>query len=91
MTYEAPKRFTAVNDVTGALIKSKSDNQDAYSTGYDILKSGNVSKEQPETKFPVTVQISKEDLGTINNISLEMKISKEKVIEWIVFLYLHGN
>lgn len=33
--FEAPKRYTAINDVTGALIISKADAQDAYAHGYD--------------------------------------------------------
>lgn len=37
MTYEAPKRYTATNDVTGDLIKSKSGNQEAYSDGWDRI------------------------------------------------------
>ena len=84
MEYEAPKRFTAVNDVTGALIKSKSDNQDAYSTGYDILKSGNVSKEQPETKFPITIQLTKSDFNAVKYLAEQEDISVEKFIECLV-------
>lgn len=84
MTYEAPKRFTAVNDVTGALIKSKSDNQGAYSTGYDILKSGNVSKDQPETKFPITIQLTKSDFNEVKYLAEQEDISVEKFIECLV-------
>ena len=84
MTYEAPKRFTAVNDVTGALIKSKSDNQGAYSTGYDILKSGNISKEQPETKFPITIQLTKSDFNEVKYLAEQEDISVEKFIECLV-------
>ena len=84
MEYEAPKRFTAVNDVTGALIKSKSDNQGAYSTGYDILKSGNVSKEQPETKFPITIQLTKSDFNEVKYLAEQEDISVEKFIECLV-------
>lgn len=84
MAYEAPKRFTAVNDVTGALIKSKSDNQGAYSTGYDILKSGNISKEQPETKFPITIQLTKSDFNEVKYLAEQEDISVEKFIECLV-------
>lgn len=84
MTYEAPKRFTAVNDITGALIKSKSDNQDAYSKGYDILINGNISKEQPETKFPITIRLSRVDLDNIKNIADRYNLSVQDYIENIL-------
>ena len=32
-----PKRFTATNDVTGALIKTKADNQDAFAEGWERI------------------------------------------------------
>ena len=88
MEYEAPKRFTAVNDVTGALIKSKSDNQGAYSTGYDILKSGNVSKEQPETKFPITIRISKDNLDVLERLAQNVAMPLEDYIELIINSHL---
>lgn len=88
MEYEAPKRFTAVNDVTGALIKSKSDNQGAYSTGYDILKSGNGSKEQPETKFPVTIRISKDNLDILKRLAQNVAMPLEDYIELIINSHL---
>lgn len=37
MTYEAPKKYTAINDITGALIKSKGTNQEAYASGWDVI------------------------------------------------------
>ena len=90
MEYEAPKRFTAVNDVTGALIKSKSDNQDAYSTGYDILKSGNVSKEQPETKFPVLTKIRKNELDLLKRLADKAMMPIESYIEQIIETHLYS-
>lgn len=83
MTYEAPKRFTATNDITGALIKSKSDNQDAYSNGYDLLKSG-ASKEQPETKFPVTIKLSKNCINEVTYLASIEDMSMELFIEKLV-------
>lgn len=32
-----PKKLTATNDVTGALIKSKGDNRDVYASGWDAI------------------------------------------------------
>ena len=34
---DTPKRFTATNDVTGALIKTKADNQDAFAEGWERI------------------------------------------------------
>ena len=34
---DTPKRFTATNDVTGALIKSRPDNQDVYAEGWERI------------------------------------------------------
>lgn len=34
---DTPKRFTATNDVTGALIKTKADNQDVYAEGWERI------------------------------------------------------
>ena len=83
MSYEAPKRFTATNDVTGALIKSKSDNQDAYSKGYDLLKSGS-SKEQPETKFPITIKLCRWGISDVEFLAAQYQISVETYIQQIV-------
>lgn len=41
---DTPKRFTATNDVTGALIKTKADNQDAFAEGWERI-FGNKKKE----------------------------------------------
>lgn len=45
-----PKRFTATNDVTGALIKTKADNQDAFAEGWERIfgkkKKEEISDEQ---------------------------------------------
>lgn len=35
--YETPKRFTAINDVTGALIKSKATLTTEYANGWDAV------------------------------------------------------
>lgn len=35
--YETPKRFTAINDVTGKLIVSKSSTDTAYANGWDAI------------------------------------------------------
>lgn len=32
-----PKRFTATNDVTGALIKSKCDNHEVYALNWEVI------------------------------------------------------
>ena len=32
-----PKRFTATNDVSGALIKTKADDQDAFAEGWERI------------------------------------------------------
>lgn len=42
---DTPKRFTATNDVTGALIKTKADNQDAFAEGWERI-FGNKKKEE---------------------------------------------
>lgn len=34
---EYPKRLTAINPVTGTLIKSRGDNQETYSAGWDAI------------------------------------------------------
>ena len=34
---DTPKRFTAVNESTGALIKTKADNQDAFAEGWERI------------------------------------------------------
>ena len=34
---DTPKRFTAVNESTGALIKSRPDNQDVYAEGWERI------------------------------------------------------
>lgn len=46
--FEAPKRYTATNDITGALIKSKADNQEAYASGWDRI-FGKKNSEQEVT------------------------------------------
>lgn len=40
-----PKRFTAVNESTGALIKSRPDNQEAFAEGWERI-FGNKKKEE---------------------------------------------
>lgn len=35
--FEYPKKLTATNDVTGALIKSKGTNQEEYNNGWDAI------------------------------------------------------
>lgn len=42
---DTPKRFTATNEVTGALIKTKADNQDAFAEGWERI-FGNKKKEE---------------------------------------------
>ena len=42
---DTPKRFTATNDVTGALIKTNADNQDAFAEGWERI-FGNKKKEE---------------------------------------------
>lgn len=50
--YETPTRFTARNDVTGALIKSRAateEEQSAYAAGWDRIFS-NKNKQEEEDK-----------------------------------------
>ena len=42
---KTPKRFTAVNESTGALIKSRPDNQEAFAEGWERI-FGNKKKEE---------------------------------------------
>jgi hypothetical protein len=35
--FEYPKHFTATNDITGALIKTRTDGQSNYASGWDLL------------------------------------------------------
>ena len=42
---KTPKRFTAVNESTGALIKSRPDNQDVFAEGWERI-FGNKKKEE---------------------------------------------
>ena len=55
MTYEAPKRFTAKNDVTGDLIKNKTSNQDAYASGWDRI-FGNKNKVEEQEVEQLTTE-----------------------------------
>lgn len=48
MTHEAPKKYTAINDITGNLIKSRGTNQDKYSAGWEAV-FGKKLVEQPLT------------------------------------------
>lgn len=58
-----PKRFTATNDITGALIKSRTSGQDAYSANYDAI----FRKPQPETTEQL-VDITEENVkNTLQN------------------------
>jgi hypothetical protein len=59
-----PKRFTAINDVTGALIKSGSDNQDAYSKNWEAiwgkktLDDKKAVQDEPDTPTMMTFPVA---------------------------------
>ena len=54
--WETPKRFTATNDSTGALIKSRPDNQDSYASGWDLIwgKKDKIESAEQEVAQEVT-------------------------------------
>jgi len=88
MTYEAPKRFTATNDVTGALIKSKTDNHEAYANGYEILKNGVAQvNNYPETKFPIRGRVSKKVLADLEHYVIDNNTTIEDVVELALIDY----
>lgn len=50
-----PKRFTATNEVTGALIKSKCDNHEVYALNWEVIfgkkqKENNVDEQRGENQ-----------------------------------------
>lgn len=59
---EYPKRMTAINETTGALIKSKTDNQEGYAKGWDLIFG--VKK---EFEYEIDDGILKYSVGEISN------------------------
>ena len=80
---------TAVNEITGKIIKSGVDNYKDYSANFDLIGSG-VQYKQPETLFPVTVQIPKD----VFKAFLELAKSTDTTIEKLLakqILYNYSN
>ena len=50
---------TSVNEHTGKIIKSGTDNYNAYSKNYDLIGSNTEYADKTETLFPVTIKIPK--------------------------------
>lgn len=71
---------TAVNEITGKIIKSGVDNYKDYATNFDLIGSG-VVVNQPETLFPVTIQIPKNVYKAFAEIAKENDTTLEKLIQ----------
>lgn len=75
-----PKRFTATNDVTGALIKSRADGQNAYADGWSRI-FGNKEQEKVEIiTFPIALYLSDADLTEISNMFGVVTFTPEDVM-----------
>lgn len=77
---------TAVNEHTGAIIKSGSSNHEAYSKNFDLIDSGFVVEDKTVTMFPITIKIPSQlhkdlaALGVACNKSVE-RIAQEIFLE----------
>lgn len=49
--FEEPKRYTAINNTTGDLIKSRTDAQDKYAAGWDLIFNAKRVKEVSVATF----------------------------------------
>jgi hypothetical protein len=71
---------TAVNEITGKIIKSGVDNYKDYSANFDLIGSG-ITCNQPETLFPVTVRIPKDVYKAFTALAIESGTTIEKLLE----------
>jgi len=71
---------TAVNEITGKIIKSGVDNYKDYCANFDLIGSG-VQYKQPETLFPVTVRIPKDVYKAFTELAIETGTTLEKLLE----------
>lgn len=77
---------TAVNEHTGAIIKSGVDNYEAFSKNFDLIDSGLITVPETVTMFPVTIKIPQQlhkdltALGVACNKSVE-RICQEILLE----------
>lgn len=63
--FEYPKRLTAINPITGALIKSRGTNQDVYADGWDRI-FGNAPIEHDDTQIEFEFLDHKEKIDEVN-------------------------
>ena len=84
-----PKRFTAINDVTGSLIKSKSDNQDNYAKNWEVI-FGNKKKELEEIiTFPVGIKEC--NYNKLDNFIRSNGYNMNQVIEDAIVEFINNN
>ena len=84
-----PKRFTATNDVTGALIKSRADGQDAYADGWSRI-FGNKEQEKVEIiTFPIALKEC--NYNKLDNYIRSNGYSLNKVVEEAIISFINHN
>jgi len=73
---------TAVNEITGKIIKTGCDNQDAYNRNFDLI--GKIEVKEQETMYPVTIKVPKQVFKAFAEIAKEQDSTVEALIQEVV-------
>ena len=77
---------TAVNEHTGAIIKSGVANYEAFSKNFDLIGSGVVVEDKTVTMFPITIRIPQQLHKELAALGLECNKSVERVAQDIFLM-----
>ena len=75
---------TAVNEHTGAIIKSGSSNHEAYSKNFDLIDSGVVIEDKTVTLVPVTIRIPSQLHRDLTTLGIACNKSVERICQEIL-------
>ncbi len=75
---------TAVNEHTGAIIKSGVDNYEAFSKNFDLIDSGVVIEDKMVTLFPVTIRIPSQLHKDLTTLGIACNKSVERICQEIL-------
>ena len=79
---------TAVNEHTGAIIKSGSGNYEAFSKNYDLLDSGTVFKSNVVTMFPITIRIPQQVHKNLSALASKSNKSVEELAQELFLMHM---
>lgn len=74
---------TAVNEHTGAIIKTGSSNHEAYARNFDLIDSGLVVEDKTVTMFPITIKIPAQLYKDLSALGLACNKSPERIAQEI--------